>query len=88
MRRICYLVAVIALLLGILPTSALADHEDGVFELPAQDDWTTGQLTVYVAPPSHGQLYNSNGALGNANPDEVTPFKNSYLRAIEASIEE
>ena len=88
MNRILYLVAAIALLLGIIPANALADHEDGVYELPAQDDWTTGKLRVYVVPPSHGQLYNSNGALADSNPDEVTPFKNSYLRAMEASIEE
>ena len=87
MRRISYLVAALALVLGI-PTSALADHEDGIYELPAQDDWTTGHLTVYIVPPTHGQLYNGNGPLGGGDPKEVTPFENSYLRAIENSIEE
>ena len=87
MRRILYLVAALALLLGA-PTGALADHEDGIYELPAQDDWTTGHLTVYIVPPTHGQLYNGNGPLGGGDPKEVTPFENSYLRAIEDSIEE
>lgn len=87
MRRISYLVAALALVVSA-PTSALADHEDGIYELPAQDDWTTGHLTVYIVPPTHGQLYNGNGPLGGSDPKEVTPFENSYLRAIEDSIEE
>ena len=89
MRRITYLLAAAALFVGLVPTGALADHEeDGLYELPAQDDWTKTRLTVYVVPPSHGQLYNGNGPLGGGDPNEVTPFQNSYLRAIEASIEE
>jgi hypothetical protein len=88
MRRIFYLVAGLVLMVGIVPTAALADHEDGIYELPAQDDWTTGHLTVYIVPPSHGQLRNGNGPLGGGDPNEVTPFENSYLRAIEDSIQE
>lgn len=82
------LMTVAALLVAVVPAAALADHEDGVYELPARDHWTKSRLTVYVMPPTHGQLYNSNGALGGADPNEVTPFENSYLRAIEASIRE
>lgn len=89
MRKTLCLVALTALLLGGLSTSASADHEeDGIFELPAQDDWDKARLTVYVMPPSHGQLYNGNGPLAGGDPDEVTPFQNSYLRAMEDSIEE
>ena len=89
MRKTFCLVALVALLLGALSTSAFADHEeDGIFELPAQDDWDKARLTVYVMPPAHGQLYNGNGPLAGGDPDEVTPFQNSYLRAMEASIEE
>ena len=89
MRRIVYVLLAAILMTAVVPAIARADHEeDGLYELPAQDDWTKGRLTVYVVPPSHGQLYNSNGALGGANPSEVTPFENSYLRAMEASIEE
>jgi len=87
MRRIC-LAALVALLVGGIPAMALADHEDGIYELPAQDDWSKAQLTVYVVPPTHGQLYNGNGPLAGGDPNEVTPFQNSYLRAIEDSIEE
>ena len=82
------MIAGLAMIASLMPTTALADHDDGIFELPASDDWTKGQLTVYVVPPAHGQLYNGNGALGGADPNEVTPFANSYLRAMEDSIEE
>ena len=89
MRKIIGLLALVALSLGSFTGLASADHEeDGIYELPAQDDWTKGHLTVYIVPPSHGQLYNDNGPLGGADPNEVTPFKNSYLRAIENSIKE
>lgn len=88
MRRIFQVVTLLALLIGALPGAALADHDDGIFEMPAQDDWTKANLTVYIVPPSHGQLYNGNGPLGGGDPNEVTPFENSYLRAIEDSIEE
>ena len=89
MRRVLGLVAALVLSSLVLPASALADHEeDGLFELPAQDDWTKTQLTVFVVPPAHGQLYNANGPLGGGDPNEVTPFENSYLRAMEDSIEE
>ena len=89
MRRIIYLVAAAALMVGVVSSAALADHEeDGIYELPAQDNWAKSRLIVYIVPPSHGQIYNGNGALGGADPNEVTPFKNSYLRAIEASIRE
>jgi hypothetical protein len=88
MGRIFYVVAVAALVLGVVAASAQADHEDGIYELPAQDNWAKAQLTVYIVPPSHGQLSNGNGPLGGGDPNEVTPFENSYLRAIEDSIEE
>jgi hypothetical protein len=83
-----HLVVAATLVVGAASGVALADHDDGIYELPAQDDWTKARLRVYVVPPMHGQLYNGNGALGGADPNEVTPFKNSYLRAIEASIRE
>ena len=89
MRRSIFLLAAAALMIGVVPGAALADHEeDGLYEIPAQDNWTKPRLTVYIAPPSHGQLYNANGPLGGGDPNEVTPFENSYLRAIEDSIEE
>jgi hypothetical protein len=87
MRRVIHLVVAAAMVLGA-SGAALADHDDGIYELPAQDDWTKARLRVYIVPPSHGQLYNSSGPFAGADPNEVTPFKNSYLRAIEASINE
>lgn len=89
MHKVINVFAAAMLMVGLVPAAALADHEeDGIYELPAQDDWTKTRLTVYVVPPGHGQLYNSNGPLGGGNPEEVTPFENSYLRAMEDSIEE
>ena len=88
MRRIFYVVMMAALLVGGIPAAALADHDDGLYELPAQDDWSKTRLTVYVVPPAHGQLYNSSGPLAGGDPNEVTPFAHSYLRAMEDSIEE
>ena len=89
MRKIFYVMTAVALLIGLVPAAALADHEeDGIYELPAQDDWTKARLVVYIVPPMVGQVYNQNGPLGGGDPNEVTPFKNSYMRAIEAAIEE
>lgn len=89
MRRFIYVLAVVALSVSLVPVAAFADHEeDGIYELPALDLWTKNQLTVYIVPPSHGQIYNEFGPLGGGDPNEVTPFQNSYLRAIEDSIKE
>lgn len=89
MRKVLCLIAASALLVGLSPASSMADHEDdGIYELPAIDFWAKNRLTVWIIPPSHGQLNNGNGPLGGGNPDEVTPFENSYLRAIEDSIKE
>ena len=88
MRRMLYAITAALLLVSLAPASALADHEDGIYELPALDLWTKAQLTVYVVPPTHGQLYNSSGPAAGGDPNEVTPYENSYLRAMEASIEE
>ena len=78
-----------ALLLGLAAAPAVADHEDdGLYELPTRDEWTHSKLSVLIVPPEHGQLYNGYGPLGGLDPKEVTPFENSYMRAIEDSIAE
>jgi len=78
-----------ALLLGVLAAPASADHEeDGLYEIPTSDVWDKTTLSVLIVPPEHGQLYNHYGPLGGLDPKEVTPFQNSYLRAIEDSIAE
>ena len=86
-KTIWILLAGLLLTLGAAP--ALADHEDdGIFEIPTRDSWTKSKLSVLIVPPEHGQLYNHYGALGGLDAREVTPFENSYMRAIEDSIAE
>jgi hypothetical protein len=80
--------ALVALVLGLVSATALAYHDDGIYELPALDMWAKSRLTVHVVPPTHGQLYNGNGPAAGGDPNEVTPYENSYLRAMEDSIEE
>ena len=78
----------VSLVMGLLPGLALADHDDGVYEMPADAIWDKAELDVLIIPPNHGQLYNNEkGALNGGDPNELTPF-NSYLRAIEDSIAE
>ncbi len=77
----------VLVLLAPLAQGALADHEDGFYELPALDMWTKSRLTVVIVPPNHGQIANGDGILNGGDPNEATPF-NSYLRAVEDSIEE
>lgn len=48
--------------------------------------WDRLEFDVVVVPPNHGQVYNGNGPLGGGGPGELTP-ENSYLRAIEDSIQ-
>lgn len=87
MRKLTTVVIAVLFLLSAVAIPAAADHDDGWYELPATDQWTTGRLTVAIVPPAHGQLANQEGVLNGADPNEATPF-NSYLRAIEASIAE
>lgn len=82
----------IGLLLGIsllfgAPVPALADHDDGVYELASIAMWNEARLDVVVVPPNHGQIYNPDkGLLNGSDPNELGPF-NSYLAAIEDSID-
>jgi hypothetical protein len=88
MRRSLAALALACLAVAALPSGALADHEDGYYEIPTEDFWTKTKLRVLIVPPEHGQLYNGYGPLAGGNPSEVTPFENSYLRAMEDSIDE
>jgi hypothetical protein len=89
MRKTIWVLITAVLLLKVVATGALADHEeDGLYEIPTRDTWTKGDLSVLIVPPESGQLYNDYGPMANADPQEVTPFENSYLRAIEDSISE
>jgi hypothetical protein len=61
-------------------------QEKLVYELPRWFEWDRATLDVLIVPPEHGQLVNGNGFLGGTDPNELDPFKNSYMRAIEDSI--
>ena len=88
MKKFLLSCAGVAVLVGLLPGVAAADHDDGVYEMPARAIWDTAELDVLIVPPNHGQLYNQDkGALNGGDPNELTPF-NTYLKAIEASIAE
>jgi hypothetical protein len=89
MRKLVGALALACLAAVLAPAVALADHEeDGIYEIPTDDFWTKTKLSVLIVPPEHGQLYNAYGPLAGGDPNEVTPFANSYLRAMEDSIQE
>lgn len=89
MKKTIWILITAVLLLNVVATAAVADHEeDGIYEIPARDNWTKGDLSVLIIPPESGQLVNGYGVLGGADPREVTPFENSYMRAVEDSIAE
>lgn len=75
-----------ALLLGVTSGPAAADHDDGVYELPALAMWDHYDLSILIHPPPHGPIYNQEtGVLGGPGPNELTT-SNTYLKAIEAAI--
>ena len=79
--------ALLVLASGVVAPRALADHEDGVYELPGFSMYNEPVLSVLVVPPNHGQLFNfETGILNDGDPNELTPF-NSYLPAIENAIQ-
>lgn len=65
-------------------STAGASHDDGTYDIPVWFRWDTTVLDVIVVPPSHGPIYNNEGALDGNDPSELTPV-NSYLAAIEDS---
>ena len=48
--------------------------------------WNKATLDVLILPPEHGQIYNNYGVLGGQGVNELTPYGNSYLRAVEQSV--
>jgi hypothetical protein len=56
------------------------------YEQPIWFQWERAELDILIVPPNHGQIYNEGGPLGGQGPGELTPT-NSYLKAIDASIE-
>jgi len=86
MRRIRPIVAVVCVVGMLAPVGARAAHDDGFFKQPVWFEWEALELDVLIVPPNHCQIYNNNGALNGADPDELNPLACSYLRAMEASI--
>lgn len=65
-----------------LPGFAASTYAQPTFGFP----WDTTTLQILIMPPTHGQIYNGNGALAGGSADELNPTANSYLAAIEDSI--
>jgi len=63
-----------------LPASAAASYSQ-----PVWFTWNKTVLDVLILPPGHGQIVNGNGALGGGDVNELTPYENSYMRAVEQS---
>lgn len=79
----------LVLLLGLVAApAALAGKppKDTRYNQPVWFTWEKAVLDVIIVPPNHGQIVNGYGALGGANPNELNPYANSYLRAIESSV--
>ncbi len=69
----------------VVPAQAAAPAETNTYTQRVHSSWSERKLDVIIVPPPHGQIYNSNGPLGGADPDEATPF-NSYVAAVEDSV--
>lgn len=69
------------------PGEELATPPTTDYVEPVWFEWDKTKLDVLIAPPGHGQLLNSDGALGGQGPSELTPYDNSYIRATEDSIQ-
>ena len=67
---------------------AIASHEsDGTYDESIFRTWNRTILNVLIIPPEHGQIVNGNGVLAGFNANELNPYENSYLGAIEGSID-
>lgn len=73
---------------AVAPAGARATHADGTYEQPPfGTPWDTASMDVLVLPPPHGQVLNDNGVLNGFDGAELSPTGNSYLAAIEDSIQ-
>lgn len=84
MPRTTLLVACAALA-ATLP-AAFASHADGSYDQPVWFQWAETNLDVVIVPPEHGQIYNGGGILGGAGVNELNPYANSYMQAINNSV--
>lgn len=80
-----FLVTVVALAMVVMgsgsPAWAAAEYRQ-----PVWFTWNKSVLDVLIIPPNHGQIVNGRGVLNGLDPNELTPYQNSYLRAIEKSV--
>lgn len=80
-RAFAYLIAAMMVVGPMtLPASAAASYSQ-----PVWFTWNKTTLDVLIVPPGHGQVYNNYGVLGGGGANELTPYENSYLRAVEQS---
>ena len=81
-------ICAVGIISALVASSAVAapSGQAPPYEQPIWFQWDRAELDILIVPPNHGQLYNENGPLGGEGPAEVTPT-NSYLKAIEASID-
>lgn len=59
-----------------------------VLHQPVSITRSSAVIDVLIVPPAFGQIVNGNGVLNGLDPNEVTPFANSYLRAVENSVKD
>lgn len=72
------------LTLGIIAAATPASAAS--YSQPVWFTWNKAVLDVLILPPGHGQIVNGNGWLNGFDVNELNPYENSYLRAIEQGI--
>lgn len=81
----CLLAAALAIVAA--PATRAQTAGSATYQIEVFNRWDTSNIDVLIIPPRHGQIFNGNGVLNGSDPAELTPF-NSYLRAVEDSIDE
>ena len=78
---------VLLLVASVLFTAGAASAVNSYVQ-PLSFTWSEAKLDVIIVPPEHGQIYNNHGTLGGSSggPNELNPYENTYLRAIEHAI--
>jgi hypothetical protein len=66
--------------------SAHAVSGEKPYRIPVLFEWQKTKLEVLILPPGHGQIVNGKGILGGGRAAELSPYQNSYLRAVKRSI--
>jgi hypothetical protein len=66
--------------------SAHAVSGEKPYRIPVFLEWKKPKLDVLILPPGHGQIVNRNGILDGGRAAELSPYQNSYLRAVKRSV--